>query len=457
MNLNANLSQRQQQRMALMPQMLRSIEILQMSTVDLCGLIEAELAQNELLEAIATPDASTEDEAQRERDEDFDPDRFRVPSDGAADAKSEWLKNVPGHAAGLRDHLLQQLALRQLPVPVRYAVETLIDALDERGLLPLDKDEVVQLVGAECAEAAVAVLRSLDPRGVGCHSAIEAMLAQVADDDPDYPQIASLLQEHLQELSRNRIPEVASALESSIDEVQRLLERIRDLDPRPGSAFRDDYAPQVRPDLAVERRADGEFHVVVDDLSLPVLRISDEYASMMRASTTARPVRSYLRDKMQSARDLIAAVEQRRETLARVGAALMARQRGFLERGRSAVRPMRMSVIADELGLHNSTVSRAISGKYVQTDHGVIALREFFDGARRTKQVGPNPDGMGRMAIRHEIGALIADEDKRRPLSDEQIVDLLRERGIEVARRTVAKHRQELGFRSSWQRRKHGS
>ena len=201
---------------------------------------------------------------------------------------------------------------------------------------------------------------------------------------------------------------------------------------------------------------DGQVQVAVDHLALPVLGINEDYEVMAGAAQTEKDVRRYLRGKLQSARELIFAIQQRKATLARVGAAIISRQRDFLTHGRSAIRPMKMADVADQLGLHTSTVSRAIAGKYMQTDQGIFSLREFFDGAR-----GHGPDGRvgstGRMAVKEHVKQLLGAEDASKPMSDDEVVSHLRARGIQIARRTVSKYRQELGIPSSWQRKRFGT
>ena len=460
MNLNGHLSQHTEQRTTLLPQVLQSIEILQLSSLGLVEFIERELAQNETLERVedaagdVTPQSASSDET-------FDPDRF-VARDATPerDSKLDWLSAIQGPAMSLRDDLRSQLAWRDIDADLRRRVETAIEALDERGLLEMPDDELAELLGGrEQVQPVLEVLQSLEPRGVGARSPIDAMLAQVSTDDPDFPLLRALLLEHLDALSRNRIPDVARAIGVEIDELHDLLERIRRLDPRPGESVAVSTLAGIRPELVVVREgADDDesatYRVIVDDVDLPVLRVRDEYVELASADDTDRSVRRYLREKIRAARELMTAVELRKDTLVRVGAAVMARQREFLRNGRSAFRPLKMSVIADELDMHNSTVSRAIAGKYVQTDHGVFALRDFFDGDRGSSRGGPPT---GRMALMHAIEQLIAAEDKRNPLSDEQIVTALAGRGIELARRTVAKYRKQLGLRSSWQRRRHGN
>lgn len=279
------------------------------------------------------------------------------------------------------------------------------------------------------------------------------MLLQAAGD-PDLPTIERLLREHLDELARNKMPDVARALALSVDELQDLVARMRGLNPRPAAAFVDAAEPGLRAD-AYAWLHDGEVHVALDDASLPDLQVNAEYAALARAKATTPEVKAYLRPKLRSARDLIDAVAQRQSTLLRVVDAILRAQKPFLEQGRAAIRPLRMADVAAAVGLHASTVSRAIAGKNVQTDRGVFRLRDFFDGGRAEAD-GEAKAGQGRMAIAQRIAELVAGEDKAQPLSDDDLVARLQAQGVQCARRTVTKHRKELGIPSSYLRRRYG-
>lgn len=452
MSLELRQGLRQEQRLALLPQMLQSIEVLQLATADLVQFLEQELQQNETLELRATTGDAPAEAATEAGDRD-DPDwsEWRRGGAGDDDHKLGFLQNVPDRAVSLRDHVREQLAFRGAPALLVDAVLQLVDHLDERGLLTVPPDELAAQLGApvELLREAHDELRTLEPRGIGARDAVEAMLLQ-AEGDPDLPTIERMLREHLEELGRNKLPDVARALALSLDELQALLERVRGLNPRPAAAFQSEGERPLRPDAYVWLQH-GAVHVALDDEALPDLHVNERYAALVGDRRTAREVRDYLRPKLRSARDLIEAVAQRKATLSRVVAEVMKEQQAFLAKGRTAIKPLRMSEIAERLELHTSTVSRTIAGKSVQTDRGVFALREFFDGGR----IDAAPaEGQGRMAVAWQIRELVAAEDKRRPLSDDELVGELLRRGVQVARRTVAKYRGELGIPSSYLRRR---
>jgi RNA polymerase sigma-54 factor len=438
MKLDAQLVQRPEQRLALLPQMLQSIEVLQMATTELIARIDAELQHNEALEVVRPADPEGAVRCARRRGPD------------GPDGKLALLHSVPAPETSLLGFVREQVAWRDLAPELAAAVLLLAEHLDERGLLPFSDDELAAMTGlAEGLLAdAVAVLRSLEPRGIGARGAVEAMLLQVAGQ-PEEADIRELLTRHLEALAHSRVAEVARAMQRSVESVRRLLERVRTLDPRPGATFASRPEPAIRPDARVWQEGD-EIAVAVDDSAMPMLRVNRRYEAMLRDRGTEIRVRDYLRGKVRSARDLIDAIANRRRTLARVVGALARGQPEFLAAGRAGIRPMRMAEVARTLGLHTSTVSRAIAGKYVQTDHGVLRLRDFFDGGSG----GAEAAGSGKMAVRQAIQDLVAAEDPSRPLSDEDLVAALGARGTQVARRTVTKYRKELAIPSSFLRRR---
>lgn len=455
MDLNVHVSQRAEQGLLLIPKMLQSIEVLQLGTTDLAGVIEAELASNETLEVRVPARDELPSTPERER---IDEDEWTSPRaprtrDNEGAGVHDMLANVPAASESLLAHVREQLAWCDVSVELRDAVLELTQHLDGRGFLSCGERELVEAVGEPALVPALALLRSLEPRGIGARNAVEALLMQLSPDDPDYDDIRTLLQEHLEALARNKIPEVARRLGRPVAEIHDLLGKVRELDPYPGAAFAPEAVERVRPDVQVLLR-DGQLEVTVNDATLPSLGISDDYASMVRGAATPDDVKQYLRPKLESARDLIQAIDQRQKTLGRVAGAVLEYQREFLEHGAGAIRPLKMSEIADLLGMHTSTVSRAVAGKYVQTSRGIVALRSFFDG-RRSGSTGTAPAQTGRLGIKEKIRGLIENEEAERPLSDDDLVVLLAAQRIDVARRTVAKYRTELGIPSSWRRRRH--
>jgi RNA polymerase sigma-54 factor len=459
---------RMEQGMALLPKMLQSIEVLQLTSVELLALIDRELEQNETLvaeesdwnvdlEAAAVPESAGDSAGDSVGDGGIDNDGSdwdrRVIGNVEDDRKQAFLENVPDRGESLVQHVHSQLAWLELSDRMVQGVNSLAERLDPRGLLTATPDELDKVLDHDLLAPCLEVLRSLEPRGIGAPDPVAAMLLQLPENDPDRLDIEAMLTRHLDALAKNRLPEVSRSLGRTVEEVRDLLTRIRSLDPHPGQGFATDRdAEAVQPDVIV-RLVGDRVEVEVDEMVLPDLGIHTGYEDMVQSDATDKEVKRYLKDKIRSARDLIVAVQQRKRTLARATYAIMRRQMGFLTQGRLAVRSLNMEQIATDLDVHPSTVSRAISGKFVQTDHGVFPLRDFFDGDRRNG--APTGEAMGRMAIRHHLRDLIEGEDSRAPLSDDEIVRGLLARKIKVARRTVAKYRVEMGFASSWRRRKY--
>jgi len=428
----------------LRPEVLQSIQILQLPNAEMSGLIELELGRNETLEVCAPRDEAPAGERDRA-------DRPAATGQSDFDGKRGMLENVADESGTLIEHLREQVAWWDLEPCLRDDVLALVERLDERGYLIASDAELLEVVHGGSLHAALDVLRSLEPAGVGARNATDALLLQVAAGDPDRELLGVLLTEHLAALAAGQMTEIAKLMGVRVEEVQRLVERIRELDPHPVSRFTGEAARPVTPDLVVCVR-DGDLDVRVWDTDLPSLGVNEDYAAMVVDPLAAPEVVSYLRPKLDSARHLISAIEQRRKTLARVGAAILHHQRPFLIGGEASLRPLKMADIATMLGMHTSTVSRAVAGKYVQTDRGVYPLREFFDGGRSRGLPGGG-QGVGRRGVQQRLRELVDGEPSGRPYSDDDLVTLLAARGLQVARRTVTKYRKELGIPSSWKRR----
>lgn len=426
--MEARVELRSEQRLALLPEMLQSLQILQLAAQDLEAFVVAEFERNEALE-------------------------LRRPAAERREARGGEFSAVdlaPAPEPDLQVFLRAQLAWLECPADLTETVLAVAEHLDERGLLTSGESELAAtLPGADVAPA-IALLRTLEPKGIGAASTTAAMLTQLDSDDPDRARIEVLLTSYLEELARNRQPQVAHALAIDVPELQRLLARIRALDPRPGAAFARQPAEWVRPELCVELTDDD---VVVSFVAqhLPALRVSARCAAL--AAEGDAELRAYLRPKLAAARDLIRAVDLRRHTLLAVTTAVMRRQTAFLGEGPRSLLPLRMQEVADAIGVHASTVSRAVAGKWVITPQGTYPLRDFFDTGGATTPRGS--DAVGQRGVQARIAELIAGEDPRRPLSDDELSALLASAGVQIARRTVAKHRKELGLPGQSRRRAH--
>ncbi len=441
--LGQRLQQTLGQHQLLLPRLLQSIEVLQLPHLELEAWLRRQAEENEALELIEV------------RPESVRPPRITSRGREATEAHDEMLQNQPDRTPGLAQRVAEELAMVEAEEAVLEWARFLVRCLDPRGFLTLDDGTLLQLGReqglegeADLLERAIAVLQSLEPRGIAARGAVHALLLQLDPPDPEYGLLRALLVDFLEDVARNKLPAVARALGVSLPELERLLARLRALDPRPAAALLEDSAPLLRPDVVVEPAGDG-FEVRLDSARLPQVRIDERVAQLARDRVQPRDVRRYLRAKLDRARWLIDAVEQRERTLLRVSVALFVHQRAFLEHGPGHLVPLRMAALSSELGVHISTISRAVAGKYAQTPWGIFALRHFFQGP-----AGADEES-AREGVLAALKTLVEAEDRHRPLSDDQVVAAMARKGWKLARRTVAKYRRELGIPSSYRRRRY--
>jgi len=446
--LNMGLVQRGEQQMLLQPRMLQSIEVLQLSSLDLEGYLQQAAQENEAL-TLGEPS----------------PESSIGPRGtwADADAHDQMLRNQPDRQKSLADVVEEQLVTAEFKPEVGAWVRFLVGCLDPSGYLPADDQVLMDLAGASgldgdtlCLARGVAALQTLEPRGLGARNAIEALLLQLNPADEDYTQLCELLENFVEDLASNRIPLVAQALGIEISELERLIDSLSALDPRPASALVEHGAPVIVPDVLVEWTPES-FEVSVSASALPAASIDQEIAGLARDRDQSAQAREYLRAKVEQARWIVDAVAHRGETLLRVAQAVFQHQRAFLEGGPGNLRPLRMSALADQLKLHVSTVSRAVAGKYAQTPWGILALRSFFQASTGGERGSDDSQSAARDDVRRLVADVFAGEDRARPLSDDEVVSELERRGIHIARRTVAKYRKELDIPSSYRRRRFGN
>jgi len=475
MRLDVSLQQRLSQQLRLAPQIIQSIEILQLPAMDLKELIENELQENEMLEVEEAPPEGLPVEERRVgvdeegTDEDaegvferleglVEADRSRgklsrAAGEEATDRKWEAMQNTAAPAESLADHLTEQLDVLELPADVRAAAEAIVFNLADGGLLRATLEEVLagmdDPVSPEALEAALAVVQNLEPAGVGARDLKECLLLQVLDDEPDADLKRRLLRDHLDDLERNKIPRIAKALGVTVERVYELRDGLRHVTPRPGARYASAPTAYIRPDVIVEW-VEGEYVVRLDNDQVPRLGLSPRYRQLLADARADPKLREYVKRKVDAAKWLIEAIAQRENTLERVAKEIVRRQRDFLDFGVSHLRPLKMQEVADVLGIHVSTVSRAISDKHVQTHRGIFPLKYFFTGGTENEDGGVE----SRVSIKERVRTIIAAEDVASPLSDDEVADRLsQESGLEIARRTVTKYRKALRIPSSRQRR----
>jgi RNA polymerase sigma-54 factor len=441
------LRQSQRQEMLLLPRMLQAIEILQLPALELDQFLQRAAEDNEALE-VHEPVLESIELARLPRE--------RRGSREATDRHDEMLQQQPARAKSVAERVEEELAMADLEPNQLAWVRLLVGCLDADGYLRASDDELLSLAreqglegGLEELAGAIARLQRLEPRGIGARNAIEALLLQIDPRDPDYRDLCALIEGFLEELAKNKLPSVARAMGLELGELKRLIQRLHELDPRPAAELDLSSAPVLAPDVVVERGPNG-FEISLDGSRAAAVSLDESVRDLARDRAIDAQVRRYLRGKLERARWIVEAVEQRRSTLLRVATAVFDHQRAFLERGPGHLHPLRMSDLANELGLHVSTVSRAVSGKYAQTPWGILALRHLFQAT------GGNDSESARDDVRDEVRKLFESEDRARPLSDDDAVSALGRRGWKLARRTVTKYRKELGIPSSYRRKLHG-
>jgi len=481
------LSQRQTQQMVLAPQLRQSLKILQVAALDLRTVIAEELQSNPALEELPMEGVSLERERESaandsgqdgegqgeglgERREELDFSKefeilgkldddwrdYMSQAGGAqpytsedAERRQHFFDSLVNETS-LQEHLIRQAEMTDLDAKAMQAMQHLVGSLDERGFLTQSAADVALQsgVGLDKVNEAIAALKTFEPPGIGAQNLAECLLAQLAAKGRAESLASRIIKHHIELLTRRRIPEIARKLGVPMDEIQVAIEEIGTLDPAPGRKYAADSNRVVAPDVSVERD-DDQWIVVLNSDYIPRLRISSTYREMIARGTLTKQERDYLRERMRSGKFLISSIEQRQQTIERITREIVRVQEEFFENGVSHLKPLTMTQIADAVGVHETTVSRAIANKYMRTPHGVFEMKFFFTPGYQADSGA----AVSNKSVKEMIADLVALEDKASPLSDQEIVAKLQEKGLKVARRTVAKYREELGIMPSNLRR----
>ncbi len=374
---------------------------------------------------------------------------FRSP--GAEDPDKPSFETFLSSPITLTSHLRQQLALLVMDPEVRDAADAVIGNLDDTGYLSVPLDEIAESEGysLENLERALEEVQCLDPAGVGARSLQECLLLQLESRNGRDGVAWQIVRDHLKLVESKSVRELARLLGRPIDHVQTALEVIRHLDPKPGIRYSGPGARQVEPDVYVFK--DGDDYIIqISDDDMPQLRLNGSYRKLLdREQEPDKDTRNYIKERFQSALQLIRNIEQRKQTILKVCHSIVRRQTEFLEHGIDYLRPMMIKEIAEEIGVHASTVSRAVAGKYAHMPHGVFELRFFFSEAVQ----GPSGGGIPLQTLKRMVKKMIDEENATKPLTDDQIAAMLQQQGIQVTRRTVAKYREDLKIPSTHHRR----
>ena len=460
----------------LSPQLQHSLLILQTPLLELRNLVQQEMETNPVLEELPDQPATDErSDAEPSTDDNFNDEFQKLASldeewrdymaqsasysaDGsrgskeAQDKRQFLFDSIPVQET-LQQNLVGQLNQSVLSASDRKAAELIIGNIDDNGFLQSTPEEMSLNSGIpkEDFEKMLALIQSFYPAGVGAHDLRECLLIQLQRGGKERGLEYRIVSEHMEDLGRRRFPEIARRMGISVEEVQKAADNIARLNPRPGQVFA--AAPQnyVLPDVVVEK-IDGDYQIILNNEQIPHLRISNLYKDIIASGNAqSSDVKNYVRDKIRSGKFLIRSIHQRQETIFNIAQQIVSRQLEFLDHGPSHLKPMNMAEVADAVGVHETTVSRAVSGKYMATPQGVFEMKYFFTSGYQTA----TGESLSNTSVKEAILDLVKHENGSAPLSDHEIVEILVERGIPIARRTVAKYRGELNILPSHMRRKY--
>jgi len=482
------------QQLVMTPQLQQAIKLLQLSRMELVDLVREEMMENPILEdgldqeqertrddpeskaenslqgetelgpaamdtsehtqEVSGSDSSSDSQAVKEIDWENYIDSYSKEGPQASNYKSSseempTLESTLTKKASLCDHLEWQLRLSKMP-PAEEAVGMLIIGnldvdgyLKEPPLLDIAEEAGVTI---EVALSVLHRLQNLDPVGVCARNLAECLLIQARHLQVDDPILVEMLTNHLGNLEKKNYQAIARDLKESVEEIYEAAKVIQQLDPRPGREYNSDEPHYITPDVYIHKVGD-KFFVVPNDDGLPKLKISGFYRSALSGGPKAK---EYIQDKLRSAQWLIRSIQQRQRTIVKVTESIIKFQRDFFEKGISHLKPLILREVAEDIGMHESTISRVTTNKYVHTPQGIFELKFFFNSGIRLTN---DDDKLASEAVKSKIKTLIATEDLKHPFSDQKLVELLRDQTIDIARRTVAKYREQLGILSSSKRR----
>jgi RNA polymerase sigma-54 factor len=480
MAMEARLSLRQSQRVVMTPLLQQAIQLLQLSTLELQEVVQKELLENPLLEEVPTdtpepteaatpgepppapaptqeppPDGPPRD-SERSTDElPFDLTQVMFDDQGEErslvqqEERDELpFENMVRSVSSLTDHLEEQLRFATEDALVRRIGLEIIGNLDEDGYLRAELAEVAQRceTTAEEVEKVLTLIQGFDPPGVAARTVQECLLIQLKSDPNPDPVSVDIVEQHFEDLSRRRYPDIARALKLPLDRVMESVEEIMALEPKPGRKFGGSDSRYIVPDVVVHKMG-NDYVVTLNEDGIPRLRVNSLYRSLLR--TSGDEARQYVEQKLRSAVWLIKSVDQRQRTLRKVTQSIVKFQREFLDKGLPYLRPLSLRDVGEDIGMHESTISRVTTNKYVETPQGLFELKFFFHSGIASG----DGEMVSSISVKKMIQDLLANEDPSKPLSDQEVAQILKGRALVIARRTVAKYREELGILPSHQRR----
>jgi RNA polymerase sigma-54 factor len=473
MPIQQKLHARMVQKLILTPSLQQAIKLLPMTTLELAELLTQEMVENPMLEEVTAEDpaqeaAQTPEQLEAEKkkkedkedswdDQDFEYFFGEYLDDGYRPRQPQEVKELPpientlSTKSSLADHLMWQLNLQASDPALRDVCAAVIGNINNDGYLVASVNEIAGLGSWDdsVVERALEHVQSFDPIGVGARDLQECLMLQLKHLGLLGTPVETLVRDHLRLLQNNRIPELARALGLEPEEIKTHIEFIKNLDPRPGSRYSPADSQYVIPDVYIVKTDDG-YRAVLNEDGLPQLRISPVYRRLLdKGGDASAETRAYVKDKFRSALWLLKSVDQRQKTIVKVATSLINFQRGFLDHGIEHLRPLVLRDVANDIGMHESTVSRVVNNKYMHTPQGVYELKFFFHSGINSS-MGEN---VSSVTIKQRIKKIIEAEDQRRPLSDSKIMNILQREGLVLARRTIAKYREELKIQTSNQRK----
>lgn len=454
---DASLQQALNQQQTLTPQMRRSLEILQSNSMELSQMIHQAMEMNPVLEQLEEalddnydeePDAYEEGDDLghlNETDDDYrERDIHRNASNFSADdeERRQFLYESIVAPETLQQFLARQVQQSIVPDEIKQIVMALIGNLNERGFLdlpPAELSERLQIKPSWMAQA-VTLLQSFDPPGIGAVDLRDTLLIQLRRQNRQDSLEYKICEHHLNDLARRHMAQIAKALGTAVERINEATERISRLDPDPGGSFSPTSNPHITPDVIIRRTSDGGFEAELTNDHIPRLRISDFYKNLLAKTGSDKKALNYIRDNIRDGRSIISSISLRQETILSIAHRIIERQRPFLRFGNSKLRPMTMAEVGEDLGMHATTISRAVAGKYILTPHGMMEMRAFFATGYQTSSGAE----FSNAAVREAIQSLINGENPAKPMSDDALTKELNNKGIEIKRRTVAKYREQL-------------
>lgn len=461
MKMNFQLQLEQSQKLIMTPELRQAIEILQYNAIELNQFVHEELMTNPVLE-LTEADSSTAADLERlqslaERIDwqqvISDDEKFRATYQKPEEHEEFTMDNIVAEEESLHEHLLFQLQFTVLTASEKALGEYLIENIDPLGYLRIDMAEVMGRfqVGEDTLEDVIQTIQTFEPYGVGARDLTECLLIQVQMKFIEQPYVIPIISDCLEDLASNRLKQIAKTLGATENAIQDAVDIIRGLDPKPGLKFatlRD--VKYIVPDVTVQCM-EGDYIILVNDASAPRLQISDYYKSLLKSQQTEEATADYIHQKLNSALKLIKSIEQRRNTIYRVVESILKHQADFFTKGTMYLKVLNLKDVAEDIGVHESTVSRAVSGKYMQCPRGIYEIKYFFQSGV-SSAFG---DGISSESIKSIIRELVEKEDPKHPVSDQFISNEIDKVGIKVSRRTIAKYREEMHIPGSSKRKRY--